>query len=38
MEEQLQKILKNTISLPEDESDDAETKMIEDELKRLGYV
>ena len=34
----LQDILQKSLSIPEDESDDAETKMIEDELKRLGYV
>ena len=38
MESVLQDILQKSLSIPEDESDDAETKMIEDELKRLGYV
>jgi arylsulfatase A-like enzyme len=38
MEEQLQKILKNTISLPDEEFNEEETKIIEEELKRLGYV
>ena len=38
MEEQLQKILKNTASIPDDEFNEEETKIIEDELKRLGYV
>ena len=39
MEEILQNILKNSSELPEDdEFDEEETKIIEDELKRLGYV
>ena len=38
MEEQLQKILKNTMSLPDEEFSEEETKIIEEELKKLGYV
>ena len=38
MELILQDILQNSLSISEDKFDDAETKMIEDELKRLGYV
>ncbi|NWJ29661.1 sulfatase-like hydrolase/transferase [Marine Group I thaumarchaeote] len=39
MEEILQEILQNSSPLPEDdEFDEEETKIIEDELKRLGYI
>ena len=39
MEEILQGILQNSSSIPEDdEFDEEETKKIEDELKKLGYI
>ena len=38
MEELLQSILKNSPSILDDDFDEEETKIIEDELKRLGYI